>query len=150
MQRWAVARKRKLVDHKNKSPPAGPAGRLPLFVLLRRTRRAPDATRILRVRRYDESTSGTDPRWEATPADDVAGDVIDWLPRPVAAWCRHRGGVSRIGHITGRPAQAKRICDAKNQVKPNEWGWVSEAPSSGTLSRIKGQGARLKRDVLCE
>jgi hypothetical protein len=48
------------------------------------------------------------------------------------------------------PAQAKRICDTKNQVKPNEWGWVCEAPGSGTLSRVKGQGARLKRDVLCE
>jgi hypothetical protein len=47
-------------------------------------------------------------------------------------------------------AQAKRICDPKYDAKPHEWGWVCESPGSGTLSRVKGQGARLKRDVLCE
>ena len=47
-------------------------------------------------------------------------------------------------------AQAKRICDSKYDAKPHEWGWVCESPGSGTLSRVKGQGARLKRDVLCE
>jgi hypothetical protein len=46
------------------------------------------------------------------------------------------------------PAQAKRICDPKYDAKPHEWGWVCEG--SSTLSRVKGQGARLKRDVLCE
>ena len=45
-------------------------------------------------------------------------------------------------------AQAKRICDSKNQVKPHEWGWVCE--SANTVSRVKGQGARLKRDLLCD
>jgi hypothetical protein len=48
------------------------------------------------------------------------------------------------------PAQAKRMCDPKNQAKSHEWGWVCEAPGSGALSRVKGQDARLKRDVLCE
>ena len=47
-------------------------------------------------------------------------------------------------------AAAKRICDSKYDAKPHEWGWVCESPGSGTLSRVKGQGARLKRDVLCE
>jgi hypothetical protein len=44
-------------------------------------------------------------------------------------------------------AQAKRICDPKNQVKPDEFGWVCEG---STLSRVKGEGSRLKRDALCE
>jgi hypothetical protein len=46
-------------------------------------------------------------------------------------------------------AQAKRICDTKNSVKPNEYGWVCEG-SKISKSKVKGFGARLKRDAVCE
>jgi hypothetical protein len=45
------------------------------------------------------------------------------------------------------PADAKRVCDPKNKAKPNEFGWLCEG---GEPFRVKGQGARLKRDALCE
>ena len=48
------------------------------------------------------------------------------------------------------PKEAKRLCDPKNLVGPNEWGWVCENPGAGILTRIKGEGVRLKRDALCE
>jgi hypothetical protein len=45
-------------------------------------------------------------------------------------------------------AQAKRICDTKNSVKPNEYGWLCEG--GGKISKVKGAGARRKRDAVCE
>jgi hypothetical protein len=51
--------------------------------------------------------------------------------------------------ITPPAAQAKRMCDPKNKVKPHEWGWLCEG--TGTkFTKVKGQGARLKRDAVCE
>jgi hypothetical protein len=48
-------------------------------------------------------------------------------------------------------ADAKRICNPKNYVsKPNEYGWECDNPETGKLSRVKGRGARLKRDAVCE
>jgi hypothetical protein len=47
-------------------------------------------------------------------------------------------------------AQAKRICDPKNYVKPNQLGWVCELGSEGPkFYKAKG-GARRKRDAVCE
>ena len=51
--------------------------------------------------------------------------------------------------ITPPPAQAKRMCDPKNKVKPNEFGWLCDG-DGGTPYRVKGAGARLKRDAICE
>jgi hypothetical protein len=51
--------------------------------------------------------------------------------------------------ITPPAAQAKRMCDPKNKVKPNEYGWVCEGMGA-KFSKVKGQGARLKRDAICE
>jgi hypothetical protein len=47
-------------------------------------------------------------------------------------------------------AQAKRICDTKNSVKPNEYGWVCESAESAKISKVKGAGTRRKRDAVCE
>jgi hypothetical protein len=53
-------------------------------------------------------------------------------------------------------AQAKRICDPRNNVKPNEFGWIcqvdgpKEAGPYPKYHREKGSGARLKRDAVCE
>ena len=56
---------------------------------------------------------------------------------------------SRELGITPPAAQAKRVCNPKNKVKPHEWGWLCEG--AGTkIYKVKGAGARLKRDVLCE
>ena len=41
---------------------------------------------------------------------------------------------------------AKRICDPKNDVKPNQLGWGCE---EFKFYKVKG-GARLKRDAVCE
>ena len=46
-------------------------------------------------------------------------------------------------------AQAKRMCDPKNKVQPNEYGWRCDG-GGGTPYRFKGEGARLKRDAICE
>jgi hypothetical protein len=46
-------------------------------------------------------------------------------------------------------ADAKRVCDPKNKVKPNEFGWLCDG-GGGTPYRVKGQGARLRRDSVCE
>jgi hypothetical protein len=47
------------------------------------------------------------------------------------------------------PEQAKRICNSKNYVKPHEYGWVCEAGGQ-KIYKAKGQGARRKRDAICE
>jgi hypothetical protein len=47
-------------------------------------------------------------------------------------------------------AQAKRICDPKNAVKPDEYGWVCEVDPQIRFHKEKGVGARLKRDAICE
>jgi hypothetical protein len=48
-------------------------------------------------------------------------------------------------------ADAKRGCNPKNYVKPNEYGWVCENPEGPTtMSRIKGQGTYRKQDAICE
>jgi hypothetical protein len=46
-------------------------------------------------------------------------------------------------------ADTKRICDPKNYVGPNQLGWNCEA-ETGKLYKVKGQGARHKRDAICE
>jgi hypothetical protein len=46
-------------------------------------------------------------------------------------------------------AQAKRMCDSKYDAKPHEWGWTCDG-GGGEPYQVKGQGARFKRDVLCE
>jgi hypothetical protein len=46
--------------------------------------------------------------------------------------------------------QAKRICDPKNAVKPHEYGWVCYVDPEIKIVKEKGQGARLKRDAICE
>jgi hypothetical protein len=35
-------------------------------------------------------------------------------------------------------------------VKKNEWGWTCENPETGELRRVKGSGARYKRNAVCE
>lgn len=58
--------------------------------------------------------------------------------------------VSGIYEITGDMAQAKRVCDPKNQVtNPNEYGWVCYVDAGG-LKREKGTGMKQKKDALCE
>jgi hypothetical protein len=48
-------------------------------------------------------------------------------------------------------AQAKRACDPKNRVKPNEFGWVCYVSDGRPIFRKeKGAGARRKRDAVCE
>ena len=51
--------------------------------------------------------------------------------------------------ITPPPAQAKRMCDPKNKVKPNEWGWRCDG-GGGEPYKVKGEGARFRRDTICE
>ena len=47
-------------------------------------------------------------------------------------------------------AGAKRLCDPKNYVtKPHEWGWLCDG-GGGEPYRVKGQGARFRRDTICE
>jgi hypothetical protein len=48
------------------------------------------------------------------------------------------------------PTQAKRMCDPKNVVKPNEYGWVCYVDPEIKIVKEKGVGARLKRDAICE
>jgi hypothetical protein len=46
---------------------------------------------------------------------------------------------------------AKRLCDPKNFVKPNQLGWVCEYSNERGHYIIKGKGgARRKSDVTCE
>ena len=43
---------------------------------------------------------------------------------------------------------AKRLCDPKNFVSnPNEYGWVCDYERG--LMRVKGEGAKQRRDALC-
>jgi hypothetical protein len=35
-------------------------------------------------------------------------------------------------------------------VKKNEWGWECVNPETGELRRVKGRGARYKRNTVCE
>ena len=65
-----------------------------------------------------------------------------------------KGGVDRAcireQSKTFDVAAAKRICDPKNYVKPNQLGWLCE-PGSDGHKIIKGKGgARRKRDAICE
>jgi hypothetical protein len=47
-------------------------------------------------------------------------------------------------------AKAKRMCDPKTGVKPNEYGWVCEVDPKIRLYKAKGVGTRRKRDAICE
>jgi hypothetical protein len=46
--------------------------------------------------------------------------------------------------------QAKRICDPKNKVKPNEYGWVCYVDPEMKIVKEKGHGTRLKQDAICD
>jgi hypothetical protein len=50
-------------------------------------------------------------------------------------------------------AQAKRICNSRNYVtRPNEYGWecVINDAEGVKLYKVKGRGAKQKRDAICE
>lgn len=47
-------------------------------------------------------------------------------------------------------AAAKRICDSKNYVKPNQLGWLCQIEGDEVKFHKGEGGARLKRDVICE
>jgi hypothetical protein len=47
-------------------------------------------------------------------------------------------------------AQAKRICNSNNYVKPNELGWGCLLDAGVHISKDYPGGARLKRDAVCE
>ena len=66
----------------------------------------------------------------------------------VAAAAKVDRACMREARETFGTAQAKRIFDTKNSVKPNEYGWLCEG--GGKISKVKGAGARRKRDAVCE
>jgi hypothetical protein len=65
----------------------------------------------------------------------------------VAAAAKVDRACMREARETFGTAQAKRICDTKNSVKPNEYGWLCEGAK---ISKVKGAGTRRKRDAVCE
>ena len=67
----------------------------------------------------------------------------------VAAAAKVDRACMREARETFGTAQAKRICDTKNSVKPNEYGSVCEA-ERGKIYKVKGAGTRRKRDAVCE
>ena len=67
----------------------------------------------------------------------------------VAAAAKADRACMREARETFGTAQAKRIFDTKNSVKPNEYGWVCEGMGV-KISKVKGAGSRRRRDVVCE
>ena len=52
------------------------------------------------------------------------------------------------GDLRSAGIDVKRQCDPKNFVtNPNEYGWVCQ---SEDVKRIKGHGAKQKKDALCD
>jgi hypothetical protein len=81
----------------------------------------------------------------------------------VAALFLATGTAHAAGELTGQAciremkevfgvntAKAKRMCDPKTYVKPNEYGWVCDVDPKIKLYQLKGEGARRKEDAICE